>query len=256
LSAITTKAIRSWHAALSKEHPSTGAKAYRLLATILRTAVEDRYLLVSPCRLKGAGQEKASERPVASVAEVQALADAMPERLRLAVLLAAWCQLRRGELLGLRRRDVDLQRGTVSVRLTRTTTGSGTIEKAPKTDAGKRTLAVPPNVLAVLEHHLNSYVGAEPDSPLLVGEKGGAVIPGVLHAAWHKARTTVQRPDLRLHDLRHAGLTWSAAAGATIAELMHWAGHASPAAALRYQHATIDRDRALADALAGSAPRT
>jgi hypothetical protein len=31
---------------------------------------------------------------------------------------------------------------------------------------------------------------------------------------------------------------------------MHRAGHASPAAALRYQHATADRDRALADALA------
>lgn len=47
------------------------------------------------------------------------------------------------------------------------------------------------------------------------------------------------------------GLTWSAATGATVAELMRRAGHASPAAALRYQHATDDRDKALADALAG-----
>ena len=36
---------------------------------------------------------------------------------------------------------------------------------------------------------------------------------------------------------------------------MHRAGHASPAAALRYQHATEDRDRALADALAALAPQ-
>ena len=58
------------------------------------------------------------------------------------------------------------------------------------------------------------------------------------------------RPDLRLHDLRHTGVTFVAATGATMAELMHRAGHASPTAALRYQHATQDRDRVLAEALA------
>jgi integrase len=50
----------------------------------------------------------------------------------------------------------------------------------------------------------------------------------------------------RFHDLRHSGLTWTA----TTAELMHRGGHASPAAAQRYQHATRDRDAAIAAALA------
>jgi len=58
------------------------------------------------------------------------------------------------------------------------------------------------------------------------------------------------------HNLRHSGLTWAAATGASVAELMRRGGHASPAAALRYQHATEDRDRALADALAELAPVT
>jgi hypothetical protein len=65
------------------------------------------------------------------------------------------------------------------------------------------------------------------------------------------------RPDLHLHDLRHSGLTWAAATGASTAELMRRGGHANPRAALRYQHATADRDKALADALgalAGQAP--
>ncbi|MDA8356539.1 MAG: tyrosine-type recombinase/integrase, partial [Actinomycetota bacterium] len=68
------------------------------------------------------------------------------------------------------------------------------------------------------------------------------------------ARRAVGRPDLHLHDLRHSGLTWSAATGASVAELMRRAGHKSPAAAMRYQHATEDRDRALAGALAELAP--
>ena len=52
----------------------------------------------------------------------------------------------------------------------------------------------------------------------------------------------------RFHDLRHFSMTLAAATGASTKELMRRAGHASPAAALRYQHATEDRDKAIANA--------
>ena len=59
-------------------------------------------------------------------------------------------------------------------------------------------------------------------------------------------------PDtFRFHDLRHTANTLTAAAGASTAELMARMGHASHQAALRYQHATKDRDAALARALDG-----
>jgi integrase len=90
----------------------------------------------------------------------------------------------------------------------------------------------------------------EPDALVL------QVTSRALGIGWDKARLRIGRPDLRLHDLRHSGLTWAAATGASVAELMRRGGHASPAAALRYQHATEDRDRALADALAELAPVT
>jgi integrase len=57
---------------------------------------------------------------------------------------------------------------------------------------------------------------------------------------------TIGRSDLRLHDLRYTGLTLAAASGATPAELVRRAGHSSTAAALRYQHATQNRNRGLA----------
>lgn len=53
-----------------------------------------------------------------SMPEVEGLADAMPDRLRVALVLAAWCQLRRAELLGPEGRDVDLLYGTVQVERT------------------------------------------------------------------------------------------------------------------------------------------
>jgi integrase len=60
--------------------------------------------------VKGAAGEKSAERPVASIQEVISALQSVPERLRLALVLAAWCQLRLGEILGLQRRDVDLTR--------------------------------------------------------------------------------------------------------------------------------------------------
>ena len=55
--------------------------------------------------------------------------------------------------------------------------------------------------------------------------------------------------DLHLHDLRHTGSTWSAQSGATLRELMSRIGHSSTRAAMIYQHATRERDRAIAEAL-------
>jgi integrase len=242
---LTPAAVRLWHAGIAREHPTTAAKAYRLLSSIMRTALVDELIAKSPCQVRGAAVEKAPERPIATMAEVEELAAAMPARLRIAVLLAAWCQLRRSEVRGLRRKDIDLDAGTLSVTETRTTTMSGaTVVKVPKTRAGRRTVAVPGPTLDALVAHLEAYAGKGPDD--LVVE----VTDRVLGLAWSRARLAVGRPDLHFHYLRHSGLTWSAATGASVAELMRRAGHASQSAALRYQHATDARDRVLADALA------
>lgn len=56
-------------------------------------------------------------------------------------------------------------------------------------------------------------------------------------------------PTAHFHDLRHTGGTNAAYTGATTKELMARLGHSSPRAALIYQHATRDRDKAIADAL-------
>jgi integrase len=121
------------------------------------------------------------------------------------------------------------------------------ITKEPKTRAGRRTVAIPPHIVEMLVCHMDLYVGSS-DSDFVVGGSDRS-----LSVAWHRARSQLGREDLRFHDLRHSGLTWSAATGASLAELMRRAGHASQAAAIRYQHATDDRDRVLALALANLA---
>ena len=247
---LAPSTIRAWHSSIAQFHPSTAAKAYRLLSTILRTAVVDGLLVASPCKIDGAGVERPPERLVASVTEVGALEAALPQHLRLIVPLATWCQLRRAELLGMRRKDVDLEHATIRIEQSRTVTMSGkSLVKEPKTEAGRRTIAVPNEIVGKISDHLDRFTGPGPDAYLFVGTTGIPLAANVLQSAWQRARASVGRTDLRLHDLRHTGLTLAAATGATTVELMHRAGHSSSVAAMRYQHATQDRDRILADAL-------
>ena len=196
LAKITTSAVRTWYVRLFAEKPVTAAKAYRLFREVLGTAVEDGYLGKNPCVVKGAGKEDSPERPTAEVAEVTALANAMPDRLRIAVILAAWCHLRRGELLGLERRDVDLLHGTIKVERTVKRVKGKSVLGDPKSEAGFRTITIPPHVVPDVVHHLDAYVLADPQSPLLTGVKGNRLRTDALYDAWHAAREGIGRGDL------------------------------------------------------------
>ena len=105
LARITTAQVRGWNARLrGPDGPgaSTAAKCYRLLRSILTTAVEDGLIPANPCTIKGAGVEPADERPIPTVAQVHDLVEHLPERMRCVALLAAFVGLRRGEILGMR----------------------------------------------------------------------------------------------------------------------------------------------------------
>ncbi|MDP9436059.1 MAG: tyrosine-type recombinase/integrase [Actinomycetota bacterium] len=73
------------------------------------------------------------------------------------------------------------------------------------------------------------------------------------HKTWIKAMREAGVEGLHVHDLRHLGATLAAATGATLRELMQRLGHSTSTAALRYQHAAEDRDRAIAEAMSGFA---
>jgi integrase len=174
----------------------------------------------------------------------------MPERLRIMIDFAVWCQMRRGEIFGLQRGDFDLESRTVNIVRSRTflTRGEALI-KSPKTAAGKRKITIPQRMMTDLELHLSEFTDDTPESFLINGRDGLPISSMAFQRAWHMAREAIGRTDLHFHDLRHTGLTLAAATGATTAELMRRAGHASPDAALRYQHSTLERDSLLANKL-------
>jgi len=250
LRALTPAVVREWYASAMRGSGGRASirQAYRFLRAVMNTAVRDGAIVKNPCRIAGGSSDRAKERPVASPAEVVALVEAITPRYRAAVLLAAWCGHRRGELRGLRRDDVDLSAGVVTVRRNRVELLAAGVafDAEPKTDAGKRSVAVPPHILPVLAEHMATWAG--PDR-VFVGRDGGPMRGDAVRQAFDRARQRAGLPGFRFHDLRHTGQTLAASTGATTKDLMRRLGHASPAAANRYLHAVEGRDAAIASAL-------
>ena len=252
---LTTPMIREWRSALiaSGASKSMAAKAYRFLRAVLNTAVkEDELIRVNPCRIPGADKEHTAERPVLVLSQVFTLADLLPKRYQALVILSTFASLRWGEAIALQRRDVDLVARTVSVtKAYSELQGSVMVVGPTKSRAGVRVVSFPALVVPFLKDHLATFTGKLPESLIFTGGAGGALRRSNFRTAakWRKAVTKVGVPNLRFHDLRHTGNTLAAQTGASLRDLMTRMGHDSPRAALIYQHASADADRAIADAL-------
>jgi len=184
--------------------------------------------------------------------QVEALYEAVPTQWAIMVQLAAWCQLRRGECLGVQRRDIEWHDdGGATLHVRRQLNANTGDYTELKSEAGKRSLSVPKLMIRRLKEHLNEYVAAEAKAPVIPSSPRGSMPLSNTRWGyiWADARERV--PNLphrfRFHDLRHTGLTLFAQEGSTLAELMRRGGHADIHIVLRYQHATMSRDRELAD---------
>lgn len=266
LKLVTADLVEDWHYRLGDDKPTQRAHAYGLLKAILGDAVQRRLIDFNPAHIRGGTNVKRA-RPIrpATVEELGVIAANMPERLRLFVLLAGWCGLRFGELIELRRQDIDLAAGVIRVRRAVTRVNGEILVGTPKSDAGIRDVTIPPHLMTIVKEHLAGNITGGRDGLLFPGKNGQHLAPSslygkiekrdkagkIIQAGWgfYHAREIAGRPDLRVHDLRHTGATLAAATGATLAELMARLGHSTVGAALKYQHAASDRDQAIAIAL-------
>ena len=253
MAAITPRLVRQWHARLgggASIGAVTVAKTYRLLRTVLTTAIEDGLISRNPCVIKGAGVERSPERPTATIAQVYAIADAVDPRYRMLVLLATFTSLRFGELAALTRRRVDLGTGLITISEAASELDDGTrILDAPKTPASRRIVAVPTVLLGEVRTHLDRYAARGRDGHVFVGPLGGPLRRSNWYKEWRPAVTGLGLGELHFHDLRHTGNTLAAATGASTRELMSRMGHSSSRAALHYQHASPERELAIAQRL-------
>lgn len=248
---ITPALVRTWWAGLGKATPTRSAHAYQLLKTILNTAVADHLIAENPCQVAGAGKPpKRREVELLTPAELVDVTAKMPVEYRAAVPVAAWCGLRFGELIELRRKDIATagEQTVLRIRRSATRVDGKLIVGPPKSDAGIRDVHVPPHVADILAEHMKTHTGRGPESFVFTTTRGLRLSQTAFTKSF-KAALPKGKSHMRVHDLRHVGAVLAAQAGATTKELMQRLGHTTPEMAMRYQHASAARDAAIADAL-------
>lgn len=252
LRAVTPAKVRAWWVGLGKETPTSNTQAYQLLKAIYNTAVEDKAATENPCQIKAAGKPpKPRDVKPLTPAELEQVAEKVPEQYRAAVPVAAWCGLRFGELIELRRKDVHSEgdRMTLRIRRAATVVGKELVVGGPKTDAGIRDVTVPPHVAEMLREHMTQHTGRGPEAFVFTTTRGRRLSKTAFTKSVKAGFAAVGKPDMRVHDLRHVGATLAAQAGATTKELMSRLGHTTPGMAMRYQIAAQERDAKIAEAM-------
>jgi integrase len=238
--------------------PATVEVVFRWFSTIMRAAVEDGLIRVSPCR--GVKLPKKDRPPVVPLPTetVQAVIAATPERYRAAVVMATGTGLRQGECFGLGLEHVDFLRRQVTVeRQLVTVQGRVPSLDPPKTEASYRTVPLPDVVLDALSQHLAAFPVGE--SGLVFTDDDGAPISRMAFGrhVWRPPAAAAGVPKgTGMHALRHYCASLLIQAGESVKVVQSRLGHASAVETLNtYSHLwpdSEDRTRAAVDAVLGA----
>jgi len=226
------------------------AKAYTFLHAIFNVALEDEIIDQNPCRIKGAGQPKHPERPIATLEQLAALASEVPERYKLSVILAAFTSIRSSELFGLQRKHINPLHRTLKIehQLTKYARDPQ-LFVAPKTESSVRTVQIPDELMSEINQHLEKFVtDPNPDALIFTTSNGLPLFQG--RKSWFvTAKRRLNLDHLHFHDLRHTGQSLALANGASIKDLQRRAGQSTAQAAQKYLHGSTERDQIVAESL-------
>jgi integrase len=268
LQALTRQAIRALYLRLAQEggkrgllSPKTIHNIYLTLHTALAAAVEDRLLQHNPADGAHKLPKDRPEMKVWSPEEMRAFLESVAsDRLFAMWRLAFTSGMRRGELLGLRDIDLDLQAGELRVAQTRIKTGQGTAYGQPKTAKGRRTIALDATTVAALRKHLRAWAeerlawgpGYQGEDLVFCCEDGSPLDPDVVSQRFERLARHAGLPRIRFHDVRHSYATAALKAGVPTTIVSRRLGHASVSITHDvYQHVLPGMDQDAADRIAG-----
>lgn len=276
LSSLTTADIRSWHwERLQAASESSVGIAYTALSSMLSSAVKDGTIDRNPCTLTGVRKDTTNlQAKAVGAKELRLIADAMRPGYSALVLIGGWCGLRWGELVGLRRRDVDLEKNEITVHeavgVERRRRKPGApragqphkkakfVRGDVKTKGSRRIVDIPPHIIPAIQDHLDNYVEMHADALLFRSRKSAdCPVSGSTFHTWYKAALAEAGvPEMRVHDLRHTAATLAMETGrASGFDVMARLGHKSTKTAARYQHVSRERQHGLATGLSELAAR-
>jgi len=182
------------------------------------------------------------------------------DRLHAAWVLAATTGMRRGEILGLRWDDIDLEGRKLSIRRALVTSDYELSFSPPKTARGRRVVNLDPDTVRVMRKHRVSQAAErlalgdifQDQDLVFCREDGSPVHPDRLTKAFRSLVSAAGLPSIRLHDLRHSYATLALGAGVHPKVVSERLGHASIGITLdTYSHVLPSLQEEAADTVAG-----
>lgn len=254
---ITPAQVESWWSGEHRRAPNQASKAYKHLSQLCEYAIKQGTLQMSPCRVEGASNYQPAALPdVPTLAQVRIMTASAEYPWKAFLTLAAWGGFRKGELLELRRKDIQQEDfdgeewWTVSVRRAVIWDGTEAIVREPKTPGSVRSVTLPAFITEALEEHLKRIpLGAEQLLFPHVTDPSRHQGEYEMRGAWKAAQEAAGFTG-RFHSLRAFAATQYGLLGATAVELMDRLGHRNIKTAMRYQRNT-GRDVALLKTLQG-----
>lgn len=236
-------AVSRWAGKLSESlSPSQVRQAYRLLAQIMTSAVDNGMIPSSPCRGVRLPRLPEADPCILTVAEVDRLSascDGLGDRVL--VLLLAYGGLRIGEALPLRRRHLDVTHGRVMVADAVTELPGGPVIDTPKNHQ-RRELALPAFVVTLLAEHLEQLPD-DPDAFVFPGrQKHTAHRQQSYHGFRRRFTQAVQAAglgDVTPHDLRATHASWVADSHGVLVAARRL-GHANASVTTRHYARAVD----------------
>lgn len=260
LNVINNQTIQNWVKSLQQQGsgPKTIRNIYNNLNAALKKAVVLRMIPHNPCEGTVLPKLQQYQAQVYTAADIQqALAVADDLCIYLIILLGAFVGLRRGEMAALRWSDINFAKKTVAINKSRVHTKGMVIQKAPKTKAGKRTIAIGQDAADALRDAKDLYDNAVQYTPgfkdmgfVLFKKDGQPFHPDSLTQRWERFIAKHNLPPIRLHDLRHSNATALIAAGVSPKVVQHRLGHANVGITLNtYTHVLPSMDEDAAEKL-------
>lgn len=231
LAAIKPTGVQTWVKELQSVKglaASTIETIYVIFASVMRGAVRDGYIRKTPCVDIRLPEKTPTVIRLLTAEQVLGLADAMPRRYRLLVLLGAGAGLRQGEAFGLALDRVDTDNGMLTIDQQVVIIDRHPVLAAPKTLASVRDAPMPDFLQkAITEHAAEFRLG---DADVLCRTSRGTLFRRDYfnRHIWKPAIKAAGLPeDTTFHDLRHTFASTSLAQGVPISEVSRWLGHKS-----------------------------
>ena len=248
--------------------PKTVRNYYSALRGMFDFAVDMGIVEDTPCKNIRMPKKDHKEASYFSIEEVNALLEALSAlqsnelRYKVAIYLGLFGGLRKGEIMGLNREDVDFERCEISIRRTRMIKPKeGIYEDTPKTDKSIRTVALPPEVMAEIRRLIGQQKEQKlqlqnqyHDSPaLLRNDHGDPLYPQVLQRWFTRFLEKNSLPHAGLHSLRHTHASMLVYIGTDKMQVSTRLGHSQLSTTLNiYTHLFEDADKKIAEDLSSN----